>query len=417
MTVTVKLAFGRVIAITNRNITTKTMMADSNKEEKKNLQIGMTIESISDFNLKQSNFKATISLLMVVEKSGRPPGSVIVRYDQYLYPFSDLQFTGNKVRPKDAYRLLISASDGTTSTRSNYELEIHCPFNLKQYPFDSHYCPIDIYTGKHPSRKLSLSWYYSDGARLNASIRPVSMHTSLISSESCNFEGIYAVTELNTASARFSCLRVRLHFYRPFHASFFRYFLPTIILVALTWIIFYIERQRLQSRITIVAFSSLLTFFCAMLWNNEVPSTAYLTAADIWVFLCNIFILLSLLEVITVHILMKMSHKQLLLANKNESVRAESRHRRERQAAKRGRSISPRPLIANGRMFEMKHLDQDLLGSTSTSNYDTLINDYFHRWSDYYSVTAARVDLSARIILPLAYGIVVSLYFSFYLFL
>lgn len=55
---------------------------------------------------------------------------------------------------------------------------------------------------------------------------------------------------------------------------------------------------------------------------------------------------------------MKMSHKQLLLANKNESVRAESRHRREKQAAKRGRSISPRPPIANGRLFEMKHFDQ-----------------------------------------------------------
>uniref|UniRef100_A0A915Q2S5 Uncharacterized protein n=1 Tax=Setaria digitata TaxID=48799 RepID=A0A915Q2S5_9BILA len=140
-----------------------------------------------------------------------------------------------------------------------------------------------------------------------------------------------------------------------------------------------------------------------MLWNNEVPSTAYLTAADVWV--------------LAVHILMKMSQKQLLLANKDETVRAESRHRHEKQAAKRGRSISPRPPIANGRMLEMKHFDQDLIGSTSTSNYETLINDYFHRWSDYYSVTAARVDLSARIILPLAYSIVASLYFSFYLFL
>lgn len=53
-----------------------------------------------------------------------------------------------------------------------------------------------------------------------------------------------------------------------------------------------------------------------------------------------------------------MSHKQLLLANKNESVRAESRYRREKQAAKRGRSISPRPPIANGRLFEMKHFHQ-----------------------------------------------------------
>lgn len=29
------------------------------------------------------------------------------------------------------------------------------------------------------------------------------MHTSLVSSESCNFEGLYAVTELNTASGLF----------------------------------------------------------------------------------------------------------------------------------------------------------------------------------------------------------------------
>lgn len=76
------------------------------------------------------NFKASVSLLMVVEKSGRPPGSVIVKYDKYLYPFSDLQFTGNKVRPKDAYRLIISASDGTTSTRSKLIFIIYTSFMI-----------------------------------------------------------------------------------------------------------------------------------------------------------------------------------------------------------------------------------------------------------------------------------------------
>ncbi|VDK28665.1 unnamed protein product [Gongylonema pulchrum] len=342
---------------------------------------------------------------MVMEKSRRPPGSVIVKYDQYQYPFSDLQFSGSKVRPKEAYRLITSASDGTTSTRSSYEVEVHCVFDLRQYPFDSHHCPIDVYAARHPSKHLSLSWYYADGARLNTSAGPASMYTSLAASENCNFEELYAVTELNAASARFSCLRARLQFHRPFHVSFFRYFLPTIVLVALTWITFYIERQRLQSRIT------------AIFSNNEIPSTAYLTAADIWIFLCNVFILLSLLEALIVHVLMKMSQKQLLLANKDETVRAESRYRHEKQAARRGRSTSPRPPTANGRIFEMKHFEQDLLGSTSTSNYDTIINDYFHRWSDYYSVIAARVDLAARVILPLAYSIVASLYFTFYLFL
>lgn len=63
---------------------------------------------------------------MVLEKSGRPPGSILATNDQYLYPFSDLQFTGNKIQPKDAYRLIISASDGTTFTRSKLLL-LHLP--------------------------------------------------------------------------------------------------------------------------------------------------------------------------------------------------------------------------------------------------------------------------------------------------
>lgn len=419
MTAILKTTYEKTIAtaVTFRKTTKTTTMASS-KKEKTNLQIGMTIHSVSDFSFIQSNFKATISLLMVLEKSGRPPGSLIVRYDQYQYPFSDLHLTGSKVQPKDAYRLITFASDGTASTLSSYELEIHCTFDLKQYPFDSHFCPIDVYAARHPNKQLSLSWYYSDGARLNTTAVSASMRTSLAASESCNFEKLYAVTELDAASAQFSCLRARLQFHRPFHITFFRYFLPTTALVTLTWTTFYIERQRLQPRLTVTVFSSLLTFFWAVFSNNEIPATAYITASDIWTLLCSIFILLSLLEALVVHVLMKMSQKQLLLANKDETVRAESRYRHEKLAARRGRSVSPRPLTSNGRIFGMKHLDQDLFGSsTSTSNYNTLMNDYFHRWSDYYSLIAARVDLSARVILPLSFSILALLYFTFYLLL
>lgn len=66
--------------------------------------------------------------------------------------------------------------------------------------------------------------------------------------------------------AQYSCLCVQLHFYRPFHISFFHFFLPTMVLVVLTWMVFYIERQRLQSRIIILAFSSLLIFLCVWIF-------------------------------------------------------------------------------------------------------------------------------------------------------
>uniref|UniRef100_A0A183UJV5 Secreted protein n=1 Tax=Toxocara canis TaxID=6265 RepID=A0A183UJV5_TOXCA len=62
-------------------------------------------------------FKATLSLTIVLEKSKRPVGSSIVRYDQYLYPFSDIIILSKSVRPLDDYRLITTAIDGTSTSQ------------------------------------------------------------------------------------------------------------------------------------------------------------------------------------------------------------------------------------------------------------------------------------------------------------
>lgn len=53
VTVTVKLAFGRVIAVTNRNTTTKTTMADGNKEG----MIIFILIILNQFSLQITRFK------------------------------------------------------------------------------------------------------------------------------------------------------------------------------------------------------------------------------------------------------------------------------------------------------------------------------------------------------------------------
>lgn len=61
---------------------------------------------------------------------------------------------------------------------------------------------IDIFfiIGKHSSRQLSLSWYHSDGARMNAGMGPISMHTSVVSNKTCSVGKHYDGTELNKAT-------------------------------------------------------------------------------------------------------------------------------------------------------------------------------------------------------------------------
>ncbi|VDM40097.1 unnamed protein product [Toxocara canis] len=114
---------------------------------------------------------------------------------------------------------------------------------------------------------------------------------------------------------------------------------------------------------------------------------------------------------------MNLSRKHLMLANKDIAIRAESRYRREKHALREACSNNSQPPSANGRILEKKHVEVILPSASSTSNSEVIVHNYFRRWSDYYSVMAARLDLGARIMLPVVFIVVMLLYFLFYIFL
>uniref|UniRef100_A0A9J2PHD3 Ig-like domain-containing protein n=1 Tax=Ascaris lumbricoides TaxID=6252 RepID=A0A9J2PHD3_ASCLU len=416
------------------------------------VRIGMLINSINDVNFKQSTFKAMLTLTIVLEKSKRPVGGAIVRYDQYQYPFADLVILSKYATPLDGYRLITTANDGTSTTQrsfvhSNSNIILLTPTTAKllysqvclqhvsaRHPirqlslswidskgarlganvsppnvqistltselceFDSTYAltEFNAATARHPIRQLSLSWIDSKGARLGANVSPPNVQISTLTSELCEFDSTYALTEFNAATARFGCVRAKLLMSRPLYIPLICFFLPSGLAVLVSWLVAYVDRNRIQTRLTLLIFSSFIVFFILLF----------------------------------IHILMNLSRKHLMLANKDSYIRAESRYRREKHALREACSGSARPPPANGRVFEKKHVEvvkcviitqkQHFESSpitSSTSNSEAIVHDYFRRWSDYYSVMAARLDLGARIILPITFIIVALLYFLFYIIL
>uniref|UniRef100_A0A915A9D8 Neurotransmitter-gated ion-channel ligand-binding domain-containing protein n=2 Tax=Parascaris univalens TaxID=6257 RepID=A0A915A9D8_PARUN len=381
------------------------------------VRIGMLINSINDVNFKQSTFKAMLTLTIVLEKSKRPVGGAVVRYDQYQYPFADLVILSKYATPLDGYRLITTANDGTSTSQTRYNTEIFCAFQLKYYPFDAHNCEIIVFAARHPIKQLSLSWIDSKGARLGPNVSPPNVHISALTSELCEFDSTYALTEFNAATARFGCVRARLLMSRPLYIPLICFFLPSGFAVLVSWLVAYVDRNRIQTRLTLLIFSSFIVFFIIYYAHTDIPHLVYLTAGDIWIIICFIFISLAFVELLFIHILMNLSRKHLLLANKDSYIRAESRYRREKHALREACSGSARLPPANGRIFEKKHVEVSLPITSSTSNSEAIVHDYFRRWSDYYSVMAARLDLGARIILPITFLVVALLYFLFYIIL
>uniref|UniRef100_A0A914R9B2 Neurotransmitter-gated ion-channel ligand-binding domain-containing protein n=1 Tax=Parascaris equorum TaxID=6256 RepID=A0A914R9B2_PAREQ len=281
---------------------------------------------LADTWYHSETFKAMLTLTIVLEKSKRPVGGAVVRYDQYQYPFADLVILSKYATPLDGYRLITTANDGTSTSQtrlSSYNTEIFCAFQLKYYPFDAHNCEIIVFAARHPIKQLSLSWIDSKGARLGPNVSPPNVHISALTSELCEFDSTYALTEFNAATARFGCVRARLLMSRPLYIPLICFFLPSGFAVLVSWLVAYVDRNRIQTRLTLLIFSSFIVFFILLF----------------------------------IHILMNLSRKHLLLANKDSYIRAESRYRREKHALREACSGSARLPPANGRIFEKKHVE------------------------------------------------------------
>ena len=58
---------------------------------------------------------------------------------------------------------------------------------------------------------------------------------------------------------------------------------------------------------------------------------------------------------------------------------------------------------------------QDPMTTSRRSDYAIVISEYFHRQADFYSLTAARIDLTARIVFPIAFFIATLIYALLYI--
>lgn len=383
------------------------------KNGRSQVRIVMEIHSITEVNFKKSTFKASISLTIIQEGSSRTVGATQYPFigeslDDNAYPFNHLYLSSLQAHPKGSFRIVKTTSDKRSTSSTHYDLEVFCPYQFKEYPFDVQSCEINIFAVRYTRNDLTLSWDNLNPVQLDNNASPPNVKVALSATEQCDYGTAYE------PSVRYGCLRAKLQFSRPLSISVVRFFLPSMFCVFITWVATYINRERIQTRVTLIVVPSLMLFLLKMNSSDEIPVTTYLTAADYWIIICSLFMFFAFAEIIVAHVLTNMATKRLKLMTRDGTVRSESQYRHEKRAARTAGSSSPR-LPTNGRVFEKKH--ESVVGSRSTSNYDVIVSDYFRHWSDYYSVSAARVDITARIILPITFFVSAILYFVLYIFL
>ncbi|MBN3275074.1 GLRA3 protein, partial [Polyodon spathula] len=227
-------------------------------------------------------------------------------------------------------------------------LTLSCPMNLKNFPMDvqtcimqlesylntaAHiyfcqftYCPGDIFSGTLMLQEIiylhfSVSCHFIMcyiGYTMNDLIfewqdnGPVQVAEGLtlpqfILKDESDLR--YCTKHYNTG--KFTCIEVRFHLERQMGYYLIQMYIPSLLIVILSWVSFWINMDAAPARVALGITTVLTMTTQSSGSRTSLPKVSYVKAIDIWMAVCLLFVFSALLEYAAVNFVSR-QHKELL---------------------------------------------------------------------------------------------------------
>ncbi len=98
-------------------------------------------------------------------------------------------------------------------------------------------------------------------------------------------------------------VRFEIRIVRRYQYYLWKVFLPLLLMVMLSWTVFWIEISDLQNQIQISVITLLSVIAFSLAISSSLPKIPYLTFADAFFLTCYILVFIAILEVMTVHVM------------------------------------------------------------------------------------------------------------------
>jgi anionic glutamate receptor len=250
------------------------------------------------------------------------PSYAILNYDQKIWmPDTFFQNEKNAHRHNiDKPNVMIRIHhDGLVLYSVRLTMTLSCPMNFKYYPMDVQQCELRLASYAYTREDIDYHWKLFEPIQIKAGLVD-----SLPQFKVTNLST--AMCDSTTSTGHYACLILGLELRREFGFFLLHLFLPSMALVLLSWVSFFIEPTSVPGRVTL-GVTVLLTFHNLSSGVNSIlPPVSYIKAIDVWIFGCEFFILASLIEfaIVTCTYTNQLAenkesseHQQLLKQNEN----------------------------------------------------------------------------------------------------
>jgi hypothetical protein len=205
----------------------------------------------------------------------------------------------NVVAPRNTYeRSLRVAPDGLISYADRFDAVLTSTFRLKSFPFDKQKLEVII----HP---FTVQQSFVTFVPSELPIWTAAEFNSYSSLESWRFKSI--TFEIGEAASQFGKntmaeARFEIAVERRYGFYLWKVFLPLLLMVIMSWSVFWFDPPEVSSQVTIAVTTILTIIAFALAISLTLPRVPYLTFADAFFLTCYIFAFVTMVEVTTVHI-------------------------------------------------------------------------------------------------------------------
>ncbi|XP_035212938.1 gamma-aminobutyric acid receptor alpha-like [Stegodyphus dumicola] len=239
-------------------------------------------QSWVDRRLAYTSKMPTLALsISMLEKIWRPDTYFYNGKNSYLHTIT----TPNKfVR---LYR------DGRVLYSCRLTIRASCPMKLENFPMDVQRCPLQIGSFGYSEKDILYKW---NPAR-SVVIAP-DMKLSMFDVTETPTGNL---TERQRKEGPFSMLMVSFHLKRHMGYFIIEVYAPCTMLVVLSWVAFWINREATADRIALGVTTVLTMTFLGLECRNNLPKVPYCTALDYYVAISFGFIFATILQFAIVH--------------------------------------------------------------------------------------------------------------------
>ncbi|XP_013390563.1 glycine receptor subunit alpha-2 isoform X2 [Lingula anatina] len=195
--------------------------------------------------------------------------------------------------------LLRIDENGTVFFSSRVTLTLDCPMYLRKFPLDSQNCSLILESFAYTKDRIQFDWAASQ----------IDKDEELKLPQFFLLDTNFDTCTKTYKAGIFSCLRVDFSLKRDINFYIIQTYLPSVLIVTLSWVSFWISYESVPARISLGLLTVLTLTTQTYSIRATLPRVSYVKSIDVWMAVCLVFVFLALLEFAIVNINTRRQHR------------------------------------------------------------------------------------------------------------